>query len=86
MKNRTRGIKMFPEARISWENLPAKGLLRPREVAELFGESRSSIYGRNSRGELDDCLIRIGRSVRIHPGKLREKIERQIGAHTRPAA
>ena len=36
-----------------WRDLPNRALLRPREVAELFGESRSSIYGRISRGEFD---------------------------------
>lgn len=51
-------------------------LLRPTEAAEAIGIGRSKVYELLATGELPS--VRIGSSVRVPVGALREWINRQL--------
>ena len=59
--------------RVDWHH---RELLRPAEVAELIGESRSGVYSRIARGQLP--AIRLGKSVRVPRIKLEEMLAELI--------
>jgi excisionase family DNA binding protein len=59
---------------VDWRS---RELLRPGEVAELIGESRSGVYSRIARGQLP--AVRLGKSVRVPRIKLEEKLAELIG-------
>ncbi len=52
-----------------------KLLLRPREVTELLGLSRSRVYELLCQGQLPS--VRIGRSIRVPSRALTEWVEKQ---------
>ena len=50
----------------------SRELLRPGEVAEIIGESRSGVYSRIARGHIP--AVRLGKSVRVPRVLLEELI------------
>jgi excisionase family DNA binding protein len=59
-----------------------KILLKPLEVAEAIGVSRSRVYDLIGRGELPS--IRVGGVVRVPVQALRDWVSDQMGAKSRP--